>query len=183
MSSNNKSYNNLPEMLNAAQVMGKFQNIHNLIRKDYMQLLDLTESYKEVQVNFDALYRASLRSLFSLIEADISGLNTLDGYSGFDDRKHSLIFKFKKTYKQIAKTWNKEEIQQRYFSAKIEALIALKQMRDELVHPKDETHIHSASLESFEKLKSVFKDYDDFVNDLMNNFFVSVSIPINWNSI
>ena len=108
-------------MLEAAQVMGKFQSIHNLIRKDYMQLLDLTEFYKQDQVNFDALYRASLRSLFSLIEADISGLNALDGYPGFDDRKNSLIFKFKKKYKQIAKIWNKEEVQQRYFSAKIEA--------------------------------------------------------------
>lgn len=61
--------------------------------------------------------------------------------------------------------------------------MTLKQMRDELVHPKDEIHIHSASNESFEKLKSVFNDYDDFVNDLMNNFFVSVNIPIHLNSI
>jgi len=168
-------------MMNAAQIMRNFQTIHNVIRQDYMELLRLTEEHQITKISFDALYRASLRSLFSLIEADIAGLNALDGYSGYDDRKHKLIPKFKKTYKQIAKTWNKENIQQKYFASKIESLIALKTKRDELVHPKAHEHIHAASDNDFKKLKKVFQDYDEFVNELMDDFFVGTSIKIDWN--
>jgi hypothetical protein len=175
-----KTYDSLQEMLAAAQAMRKFQTIHNVLRKDYIELLRLTDLHRSSKESFDALYRASLRSLFSLIEADISGLNALDGYPGYDDRKHSLIPKFKQTYKQIAKTWNKESIQQKYFAAKLETLLALKTKRDELVHPKEHEHIYSASTVDFQQLKGVFNDYDDFVNELMNDFFVGSSIKIDW---
>jgi hypothetical protein len=178
-----KTYDSLQEMMAAAQAMHKFQTIHNVIRKDYIELLRLTDLHRSSKESFDALYRASLRSLFSLIEADISGLNALDGYPGYDDRKHPLISKFKQTYKQIAKTWNKQTVQQKYFAEKLEALLALKTKRDELVHPKEHAHIHSASPANFQQLKDVFFDYDDFVNQLMNDFFVGSSINMDWGKI
>ncbi|MES2063550.1 MAG: hypothetical protein V4456_16605 [Bacteroidota bacterium] len=174
-----KTYGSLEEMMQAAQVMRKFQTIHNVLRKDYMELLRLTEEQQSAKVSFDALYRASLRSLFSLIEADITGLNSLDGYPEYNDRE-PLIPKFKKTYKQIAKTWKKETIQQNYFTAKIEALITLKTKRDELVHPKEHAHIHEASEADFEQLNQVFKDYDDFVNKLMDGFYVGTTIKVDY---
>jgi hypothetical protein len=182
MESHSKPYDSFEEMMQAAQVMRKFQTIHNVIRKDYLELLRLTEEHQYSKVSFDALYRASLRSLFSLIEADISGLNALDGYPGYDDRKHTFIPKLKKTYKQIAKTWNKESLQQQYFAAKMESLIGLKTKRDELVHPKEHAHIHAASAADFAQLKMVFQDYDEFVNALMDDFYVSTSIKVDWNN-
>jgi hypothetical protein len=175
-----KTYDSFEEMMQAAQVMRKFQTIHNVIRKDYMELLRLTETHQSSKESFDALYRASLRSLFSLIEADISGLNALDGYPGYDDRKHALIPKLKQTYKQIARTWRKEAVEQHYFATKLEALLALKIKRDELVHPKEHPHIHAASAADFEQLKKVFSDYDDFVNALMKGFFVGSSVKVDW---
>ncbi|MFD2871981.1 hypothetical protein ACFS5N_05845 [Mucilaginibacter ximonensis] len=180
MAEQTKMYESFEDMLNAGQIMHKFQTIHNVLRKDYMELLRLTEEHRASKVSFDALYRASLRSLFSLIEADISGLNALDGYPGYDDRKHQLIPKFKKTFKQIAKTWNKEAIQQQYFSAKISALLLLKTKRDELVHPKEHVHLHEASPEDFTQLKKVFEDYDSFINELMNGFFIGTKIKVDW---
>lgn len=178
MDNHTKSYSSFTEMLAAVGAMQKFQSIHNVLRKDYIELLRITEANKLTKNSFDAMYRASIRSLFSLMEADITGLNILDGYPGYDDRKHTFLFKFKKTYKQIAKTWNKEKLQQSYFDSKLSDLIVLKNRRDDLVHPKEHSHLHEANIVDFEQLQKVFQDYDHFINEMMNDFFVGTSMPI-----
>lgn len=167
-------------MLIAAQAMGKFQSIHNLIRKDYIELLTITEKNLSNQKTFDALYRASLKSLFSIVEADIFGLNNLDPYPNYDDR-HAFISKFEKTFKQVSKTWKKEDIRKKYFSSCKPQMKILKRMRDEIIHPKEIEHIHNASQVEFQKLKSVFYDYDSFMNELMKDFFLSTEIKFNFN--
>lgn len=177
MSKHTKQYDNLNEMLLAAQTMGKFQQIHNVIRPDFILLLKITEDQKSNEKEFDALYRACLTRFFTLIEADIYGLNQLDMYDGYDDKKDRFIEKFKETYKQICKTWNKEDLQKKYFDSKLQGLVDLKKKRDELVHPKKMEHIHKASEQDFQKLKSVFESYDKFINDLMNDFFLSTTVP------
>lgn len=177
MSNHTKQYDNLNEMLSAAQTMGKFHRIHNVIRPDFMLLLKIAEEQKSNEKEFDALYRACLTRFFTLIEADIYGLNQLDMYDGYDDKKDRFIEKFKETYKQICKTWNKEEIQKKYYDSKLQGLVELKKKRDELVHPKELEHIHKASEKDFQTLKSVFEDYDKFINDLMNDFFLSTTVP------
>jgi hypothetical protein len=176
MSNHSKKYETYEALMKAVKALIKFQRIHKDIRDDYLELLQITENHKSIEKTFDALYRASLKSLFSLIEADIYGLNTLDPYEGYKDR-HTFIFKFKETFKQIASTWNKQDIQVNYFESKLKGLIELKEMRDELIHPKDIGHIHKASEISFKRLKTVFNEYDSFINDLMNDFFLGVMIP------
>lgn len=176
MGNHKKEYSNLNDMLVAARAMGKFQIIHNLIRRDYLELLRITEEHKLNEQDFDALYRACLTRLFALIEADIYGLNQLDMYDRYDDKKDRFIGKFKETFKQICKTWNKEQLQKNYFDSKLQAVIDLKRKRDELIHPKEVAHVHRASDQVFQELKSVFEDYDKFINDLMNDFFLSTTI-------
>jgi len=171
MSEHTKQYDNFDEMLKAAQLMRKFQILHNVIRKDYIELLRITEDNNSTAISFNALYRASLRSLFSLIEADIYTLNVLDQYKDYFDAD-SFLDKFKETFKQIARSWQKEEIQKKYFDSKLKELIKLKKMRDELIHPKEVSHVHIANAKDFDSLKSVFNDYDTFINDLMKDFFV-----------
>ena len=173
MSDHSKEYDNMEDMFAAAQTMTKFQRIHNVIRPDFILLLQITEEQKTEEQRFDALYRACLTRLFTLIEADIYGLNQLDMYAGYDDKKDRFIEKFKETYKQICNTWNKQELQKKYFDTKLQSLKELKNRRDDLVHPKLLEHIHKASEEDFEKLKTAFDDYDKFINALMNDFFVS----------
>lgn len=178
MSEHTKQYDNFNEMLKAAQTMGKFQEIHNVIRPDFLILLSITEERKCNEKEFDALYRACLTRFFTLIEADIYGLNQLDMYDGYDDKKDRFIEKFKETYKQICKTWNKEELQKKYFDSKLQGLSELKKKRDDLVHPKQLENIHKASDRDFQILKTVFEDYDKFINDLMNDFFlITTSSP------
>lgn len=176
MSDHKKEYSNLTEMLKAAQIMGKFQKIHNIIRPDFLVLLRITEEQKSKQENFDSLYRACLTRFFTLIEADIYGLNQLDTYDDYNDRKDRFIEKFKETFKQICKTWDKDELRKRYFDSKLQGLIELKVKRDNLVHPKEVEHIHKSSDRDFQILKKVFEDYDKFINDLMNDFFLSTNI-------
>jgi hypothetical protein len=176
MSDHNKEYNNFADMFAAGQVMVKFQRIHNIIRPDFLALIKLTEEQRSDEKNFDALYRACLTRFFTLIEADIYGLNQLDMYEGYDDKKDRFMEKFKETYKQICKTWNKEELQKKYFDTKLERLKELKRKRDDLVHPKEIEHIHKASETDFQVLKTTFDDYDNFINDLMNDFFIGVKL-------
>lgn len=175
MENNEKKYIDYSQFLKAGVAMGEYQKIHNIIRKDYIELINLTEKHKHDKKEFDSLYRSSLKGLFSIIEADIFGLNNLDGYNNYSD-KDSFEKKFKNTFKQVCKTWNKTELQTKYFDEKYQKLKELKKKRDELIHPKKVEHLHEASELEFEILKRVFNDYDSFINSLMNNFFISVDI-------
>jgi hypothetical protein len=47
-------------------------------------------------------------------------------------------------------------------------------MRDELVHPKNIGHIHKATEHEFDRIKTVFQDYINFINDLMNDFHIGI---------
>lgn len=131
MSNHSKKYSTLEEMLIAAQEMSNYQLMHNLIRKDYIELLQITENSKANQKSFNSLYRACIISLFSLVESDVYGLNVLDAYPNYNDR-HDFVNRFEKTFKQISKTWEKEEIRLKYFSSCKPQLKRLKKMRDEL---------------------------------------------------
>src|SRR5665647_382461 len=162
MEEHSKKYFDTSEFVKDFAAMVLFQKIHNIIRKDYMELLDLTERHKVNKTEFNALYRACLKSLFSLIEADIFGLNNLDKYQNYTD-KDSFEIKFKNTFRQVCKTWNKNEIGEKYLDTKYCKLKELRKKRDELIHPKKVEHIHEANETEFDSLKLVFTDYDSFI--------------------
>ena len=175
MGEHTKKYSDYNEFLKAGVLMGEFQKIHNIIRQDYMELLVITEQHKKVECEFNALYRACLKSLFSIIEADIFGFNNLDKYEKYSD-KDTFENKFKKTFTQVCNTWNKPYIRKVYFDTKLESLKDLRKKRDELIHPKKIEHIHKANEIEFDNLKQVFKDYDNFINKIMDNFFIGVEL-------
>ena len=175
MEEHSKKYFDTSEFVKDFAAMVLFQKIHNIIRKDYMELLDLTERHKVNKTEFNALYRACLKSLFSLIEADIFGLNNLDKYQNYTD-KDSFEIKFKNTFRQVCKTWNKNEIGEKYLDTKYCKLKELRKKRDELIHPKKVEHIHEANESEFDSLKLVFTDYDSFINELMKDFYIGIEL-------
>ncbi len=177
MGNQKKKHTDNSEFLKTRIAMSEFQKIHNIIRKDYIELINVTEKHKSIKKEFDSLYRACLKGLFSIIEADIFGLNNLDKYEGYSD-KHSFEEKFKKTFKQVCKTWNKAELQKKYFDGKYRKMKELKQKRDELIHPKKIEHLHEANESEFEILKDVFNDYNLFINSLMDDFYISMDINL-----
>ncbi len=175
MSENSKKFDNSDDFRIANLALNDYQRRHNLIRKDYELLLELTELNKEEQDKFDTLYRASLKGFLSLIESDIYGLNQIDKYEGYSD-KHNFEEKFKKTFKRICQTWNKEEIIKEYLDTKYSKLKVLKNKRDRLIHPKKTDDIVKANFDVFIELKEGFNDYTKMLHSIMDGFFISIEI-------
>ena len=168
-----KFYDNIEDFRKAQIILYNYQTTHNIIRNDYLELLRLTESLTENQNQFNSLYRACLRELFSLIESDLYGLNQLDSYSNYRDQD-KFLQKFKKTFERISQTWNKGELQQSYFNSKFDNLVRIKKERDSATHPKKPEDLKPVTKNEFDVLKGVFKDYDEFINGMMNGFFIGM---------
>jgi hypothetical protein len=153
-----------------------FQDVHSTINSDFKVLLQITEQSADDAIKFETLCRSCIRSLFALIEADIYYYNLFDSYEGYND-KHAFFDRFKKTFKQICKTWNRQGLQEEYFATKLESLRELKVVRDKLIHPKSPEDIIAPSPELFNKINMVFEDYDSFILIIMSNFFISTTLP------
>ena len=177
METNDKFIPDQNEFWAMLPIVSKFPRIHNKIKSDFKILLEITELHKDDTEKFQTLCRACIKSLFSLIEADIYYYNLFDCYKDYDDRDRFFV-RFKKTFKQICKTWNKEALQNEYFQTKLEDLKELKGIRDSLTHPKEIEHIIEPTDEILNKVKNVFADYDIFISTIMSNFFFSTTIPL-----
>lgn len=175
MSDNAKKFDNSDEFRKANHALTEYQSRHNLIRKDYELLLGIAELHQNEPDKFDTLYRASLKGFLSLIESDIYGLNQIDQYDGYTD-KHSFEDRFKRTFKRICQTWNKEEIIKEYLDTKYAKLKVLKSKRDRLIHPKKTTDIVSATVDVFNELREGFQDYTKMLHSIMDGFFISIEI-------
>ncbi|MFZ6664633.1 hypothetical protein [Peijinzhouia sedimentorum] len=175
MTEHSKEFKDKEEFRKASLALNEYQRRHNIIRKDYELLLEITETFKGDNQKFNTQFRAALKGFFSLVESDIFGLNQIDSYEGYSD-KDSFEDKFKKTLKQICKTWNKEEIIQKYLDSKYKYIKIIKIKRDKLIHPKSIADIIIATDEEFQELKIVFDDYVKMLHSIMNNFFIRVNI-------
>lgn len=175
MSDNSKKFDNSDDFRKAYYTMTEYQKRHNLIRKDYFLLLEITEFYQGESDKFDTLYRASLKGFLSLIESDIYGLNQIVQYDGYSD-KHCFEDKFKKTFKKICQTWKKEAIIKEYLNNKYAKLKLLKNKRDSLIHPKKTTDIVCATVDLLNELKEGFQDYTEMLHSIMVGFNISIDI-------
>lgn len=168
-----KYYDNTNEFNNAQHILNNYQKTHNIIRNDYLNLIELTFEMKNNQKAFNTMYRACLRELFSLIESDIFNLNRLDNYPKYSDND-KFMTKFKKTFKQVAKTWQKEDIQQEYFDTKLDQLKNIKSERDRITHPKNPNDFKTTTTDDFKRFKTVFDEYDGFINKMMDGFYIGM---------
>ena len=176
METNDKFIADQNEFWKLFPLISKFPRLHNTIKDDFVLLLKLTEEFKADTEKFEMLCRTCIKNLFSLIEADIYYYNLFDSYENYNDRD-KFFDKFKKTFKQICKTWNRQELQQIHFTSKLADLKELKGLRDKLTHPKEIEHIVKPTVDTFNKVTKVFNDYDIFVLTIMSNFFFSTKIP------
>lgn len=54
----------------------------------------------------------------------------------------------------------------------------LKDFRDKLTHPKEIDDIIIPTFETFNKVRKVFNDYDLFFSKIVDNFFISTTMPL-----
>jgi len=175
MSKTSKRFNNPHEFNKVNTALTEYQRRHNIIRKDYELLLELTEFHKTSPEKFNTLYRASVKGFLSLIESDIFGLNQIDKYEEYSD-KDKFEDKFKKTFKQICKTWDKESIIKDFLDREYGLIKDIKGKRDRLIHPKDRNDILKASTENLNELRLAFKSYTNMIHSIMDGFFISIEL-------
>ncbi len=99
------------ELISNGKKMGEFQRTHNLLAGDIDRLLEVYRECSEAQK--PALARAIYKEFFSMVEADLYLINQFNPYQGFDDM-HTMVPKFKKTYKHHGVTFEKAKIHEKY---------------------------------------------------------------------
>jgi len=166
-----KFYPDFKSLKKANEIMGEFQVLRNILRHDYIALLKIAEQYKDKQIEFNAMYRACLVQLFTMIEADIYGLSTLDPYPS-DNTKKNFYSIFTNTFKQIGITWSKEQIAEKYFNTHFDELMLIKNERNNLIHPKRIEDLLVPTSKDLEKLKNAFNNYSAFIGEITNGFYI-----------
>jgi hypothetical protein len=160
------------EFLSLIPLIKTFPVIHNKLKDDFQNLLDITMKYSDNKFEFQTLGRLCIKNLFSMIEADLHYYNLFDKYNDYDD-KDRFIEKFKKTFKQIAKTWEAETFQTEYFNTKLQKLKALKGLRNSLMHPKSLDDFINPTQNDVKEVEAAFKAYNIFISNIMTDFFFS----------
>jgi len=160
------------EFLSLIPLIKTFPVIHNRLKDDFQNLLNITKKHSNDKAEFQTLGRLCIKNLFAMIEADLHYYNLFDKYENYSD-KDRFIDKFKCTFKQIAKTWEAESIQTEYFSTKLQKLKALKGIRNSLMHPKSLDDIIDPTHNDIIDVEIAFKAYNLFISDIMNDFFFS----------
>lgn len=177
MGKHTKMYSDFESMLEASDVMDEFQLLHNILRNDFIELLSITEQFKDSKIEFETLGRSCLIQLFTLIEADIFGLGRLDPYP-ITKPKENFFEKFNNTFNQIATTWGKIEIKEDYFTNCLPELMTIKSMRNKLVHPSKVVDVYFPTFPGFVRLRTAFHNYNEFMGKIMNDFFIGAQFEI-----
>ena len=152
--------------------MSEFQILRNIMRRDYISLLKMANTTLCNEAQFNSMYRACLVQLFTVIEADIFGLRALDPYPLLKGVKKNFYDIFLHTFNQIARTWNKEEITEKYITTYFNELMLIKGERNNLTHPKKINALILPDAATLNRLEIAFKNYCDFMNEMMNGFYI-----------
>jgi len=72
------------------------------------------------------------------------------------------------------------DIQKNYFDSKLNRLKIIKTERDKITHPKNPNDFKVTTIDDYNRFKIVFNEYDEFINKIMNGFFIGMkNYPIN----
>ncbi|KQC02364.1 hypothetical protein [Pedobacter sp. Hv1] len=156
--------------------MTEFQFTHNELRKDFNSIYEIVGNLDEMSSSYKPLLRASLKELFSLIEADLYLYNQYNAYTNYFD-KEAFSDKFKKTFKRHGRTFNRMPDVLSFNSLNFELFNELKAKRDKITHPKGlaDLHVDRNDLASIYKFYVL---YTDHVNNLMTGTSFSYTMPI-----
>ncbi len=154
------------------RLISDFPVIHNTLKADFVLLMDSMVQH-EADHKVASFYRSLLSSFYSMVEADLFYYNQFDPYTGYKDR-HTFLPKFKQTFEQICKTWDKEKVLKEYYLADQEAIFDLKKVRNKLIHPEGLKDIALNNDEEIEKVLSCYNLYTVFISEIMQNFMFDI---------
>jgi len=146
-------------------------NFNNKQTDDFKFLLSVTEANRADDEKFKTMVRACLKSFLNILEADLYFLNKLDAYPNYEDR-NDFISKFKKTFKQVTSTWEREKIYNEYRDKEFEVLLKVKDVRDKLIHPKSLLDVVNIGEQDYKDVIQAFEAYQKFLLKLVSNFFI-----------
>ncbi len=167
--SSSKKVSDLVEM---SRIMGRikeFAPIHNTYKLDLSLLVEQMDVHQNDLSKCQSFYRSSIVMFFTGIEADIFYYNQFDPYNGYHD-KNTFKEKLEKTFSQVCTTWKRDQLLQDYFSSNLETIFKLRNIRNDVAHPKSLVHVFKASNDDVAELKQAIEHYNAFINDLMSNF-------------
>lgn len=173
MSNHTKNYTDVDLFLEASEVMDEFQLLHNILRNDYIALLNLTEKNIGTEAEFNTLYNSCLIRLFTMIEADLFGLSKLDPYPKIKP-KENFFDQFTNTFNQVCSTWNKLDIKEKYLSTHFGELLSIKKLRNSFVHPSKRSDVPPATVSDFERIKTAFNNYNEYMSAITDQFFIGI---------
>ena len=163
-----KTYENSENFTNASKSLDDFASVRSILIQDFRGLIKMNRDLLHNQRLFNALYRTLVKELFSLIESDLQFLVSIDPYPEFSDsKKISFEQLFKRTYKQVYKTWNLQNVQKQYFDQKIQKLMILRKLRNDFVHPKNTDVFNDVTLKELDKIENIFNYYYNFTSQLI----------------
>ncbi|MBN7814207.1 hypothetical protein [Algoriphagus pacificus] len=168
-----KFISDITQYLEATRAFSTFSKTHNITRKDIGSLFIFCEDLEDSE-KINGLKRNIIIRFFSMVEGDIYHLNKIDPYPNYNDR-NDFDTKFKSTIKQVFTTWERTEALNKYRDTKIKNFWILKNWRDKITHPKTPEDLNTESLE-LKFIKSVFTNYQDFLLELVRDFFISTDM-------
>lgn len=165
---------NLDSALIRMRRLGRFQLLHNEIKKDFIELHKAAATSLENRENCPELIRSCVREFFSLVEADIYFLNYIDPYPGYTD-SDSFLKKFKQTYKYHCLNHNRPELFRALTDKHFHDFKQLKRKRDCITHPKSFDDI-SVDKNLLDLVINMFNIYTEFVSNSMRDTGVSFKV-------
>lgn len=165
----------IAEQMLFMQKMSSMQRTHNTLAKDMETMLLLASEYLTDADKMQPLIRACIKEFFSLVESDLYLINQFIPYSNFNERD-DLGRKFKKTYRQHARTFRKKDIVRAFQDKFYKKFFQLKLKRDEIVHPKGRQSIEVTG-DDLDRVCAVYSTYRNFIIQLMTNIGVSTKVP------
>lgn len=167
-----KAISSIEEMQQMVKMMGEFAPIHNIYRKDIEVLVKALHDSKDNVELSQTYYRAIIIVFFAMIEVDIFYYNQFDEYPKYHDRQ-SFKIKFESTFPKVCSTWEQNELCSQYFNDNLAVIDMLREIRNNLAHPKCIPHVFQPKEDDIHDLLLAIQNYTGFINVLMSNFFFS----------